>query len=111
MSRTGAVARVSPREALCALLRKQVGRGYPGSRTRGVWGVFAAFSSGCARSKMAQDKDPLSVYAAGLAQSPATRVFSDCWHCYRFLKISEIPPSKHRQPPLLQQIFRYLKRS
>ena len=56
VSHTGAVARVCPREALCALLRKRVGRGYPGRRMCGVWGVFAAFSSGCARSKMAQDK-------------------------------------------------------
>jgi hypothetical protein len=44
-----AIPPVSAREALCALLRRQVG----------VWGhaafggVFAAFSSGCARSKMA----------------------------------------------------------
>lgn len=45
--------RLSAHEALCALLRKQVWRRYPGRRTRGVWGRFAAFSSGCARSKMA----------------------------------------------------------
>ena len=31
---------MSPREALCALLRRRVGRGYPGRRTRGVWGRF-----------------------------------------------------------------------
>ena len=31
---------VSAREAICALLQRQVGRGYPGRRTRGVWGRF-----------------------------------------------------------------------
>lgn len=40
MSHAGAVARVCPREALCALLRRRVERGYPGRRTRGVWGRF-----------------------------------------------------------------------
>ena len=47
---------VSARKALCALLRRRVGRGYPGRRTRGVWGVFAAFSPGHSRSKIVQDK-------------------------------------------------------
>lgn len=42
MSHAGAVARVCPREALCALLRRQVGRGYPGRRMRGVWGRFSS---------------------------------------------------------------------
>ena len=71
-------------------------------------GVLAAFSSGCARSKMAQDKDPLSVYMAGHAQSPATRVFSAFRRCYRLLIIPEIPLSICRQAPLFQQVFRYL---
>ena len=37
---TSKLLAVAPREALCALLREQSGRGYPGRRTRGVWGRF-----------------------------------------------------------------------
>ena len=32
--------RLAAHEALCAPLRSPVGRGYPGSKTRGVWGRF-----------------------------------------------------------------------
>ena len=44
------------REQQCALLQRQVGRGYPIRRTRSVWGVFAEFSPGHSRSKILQDK-------------------------------------------------------
>ena len=48
-----AIPPVAPREALCALLRRRWSVDTSADERAAFGGVFAAFSSGCARSKMA----------------------------------------------------------
>ena len=100
---------VSAREALCALLRKWVGRGYPRQENTRRLGAFSRnFRPDIAVRKFYKIKPAIGL-TGGHPQSPTTRVFLERLECYRFREFAEFPLSICPQTPLYQRFYRYLR--
>ena len=109
--------RLSAHEALCALLWRQVGRGYPPAGGREVFGhVSRHFRPGAPVRKWHYDKGRYTHGRTSRPQSPATRVFSEmsaaCTFSAKSIIQVHIKPKNRlvpRRSAVLTKIFPFSK--
>lgn len=89
MSHAGAVARVCPREALCALLRRRVGVNTPAEECAAFGAFSRHFRPGAPVRKWHYDKGRYTQGRTSHPQSPATRGFFDVRARYTFSRNSK----------------------
>lgn len=93
---------MSPREALCALLQKHVGRGYPRQENARRLGAFSRhFRPGAPVRKWHYDKGRYTQWRTSHPQSPAMRVFFGSQARYTFSRNSKFQVNPEPQNALV----------